>query len=170
MIKRCNRLGHLNSAGDYGKNIDNALTYKKSCGNAIKFSHKNIPFALTQAVAIAVYAFGLASLMSRQLLERNSVSLILSYFPILHAIQYFLFYAWLKFGQMAANPFGEDYDDIDIKKLCVMHIKDAERLVSLAGNQVDDLINHSLKYVPPAIVETMESDPLMGGTIANTNL
>lgn len=48
MIKRCNRLGHLNSAGDYGKNIDNALTYKKSCGNAIKFSHKNIPFALTQ--------------------------------------------------------------------------------------------------------------------------
>jgi len=147
LLKRCLREKNFNSTGDYTKNIDNLLVFKKSCGNSIKFAHKNIPFALTQAVTISVYAFGFASLMSRHFLERNPVSEILTgYFPILHSIQYFLFFAWLKFGQMAANPFGDDHDDIDVKGLCTSHIEDAERLVGLASNKMDGFVSATLEH------------------------
>ncbi len=36
--------------------------------------------------------------------------------------QYFLYYLWLKFGRLAANPFGDDDDDIDIIELLQAHI------------------------------------------------
>lgn len=33
---------------DYQRNQDNLMTFKKSCGDTIKFAAKNIPFALIQ--------------------------------------------------------------------------------------------------------------------------
>lgn len=38
-------------------------------------------------------------------------------------MQFFLFYSWLKFGRMASYPFGEDKDDIDVKRLLYSHIE-----------------------------------------------
>jgi len=33
---------------DYGRNQDLLMSFKKSCGDTIKFAAKNIPFALIQ--------------------------------------------------------------------------------------------------------------------------
>ena len=48
LLKRCNKLTHLNVPADLNRNVDAILAFKKSCGNTIKFSDKNIPFALLQ--------------------------------------------------------------------------------------------------------------------------
>lgn len=74
---------------DLGKNVDALLYFKKSCAGVLKFSAKNIPLALLQAVGLTVYVFGLASLMcGRQLNERNrTVTILTGYFPVLHSMQ-----------------------------------------------------------------------------------
>ncbi len=36
--------------------------------------------------------------------------------------QFFIFFAWLTFGRMAVNPFGDDETDIDLEKLLESHI------------------------------------------------
>ena len=48
LLKRVNRQGNYNAANDFARNVEVVLSFKKSCGNAIKFSSKNIPFALIQ--------------------------------------------------------------------------------------------------------------------------
>ena len=39
---------------DYGRNQDLLMSFKKSCGDTIKFAAKNIPFALIQVSFITV--------------------------------------------------------------------------------------------------------------------
>ena len=53
------------------------------------------------------------------LLQLLSQLLITSLFLL---SQYFLYFAWLKFGHAATDPFGYDEDDIDIIKLYRNHI------------------------------------------------
>lgn len=48
LLKRCNRQGMFMDFSDYQRNQDNLMTFKKSCGDTIKFAAKNIPFALIQ--------------------------------------------------------------------------------------------------------------------------
>lgn len=99
-----------------------------------------------KVVTITVYSIGVASLMARQLADKNpATSFITGYFPMLNTFQvcewkcvillthsnltalrclkYFLYLSWLRFGAMASNPFGEDDDDIDITKLLQSHIE-----------------------------------------------
>ena len=47
----------------------------------------------------------------------------LKYYSHFVYLQYFLYFAWWKFGHIAANPFGEDEDDINILELFVKHVK-----------------------------------------------
>jgi hypothetical protein len=44
-------------------------------------------------------------------------------FEYFDAHQYFLYYLWLKFGRLAAYPFGDDENDIDIKRIFQAHIE-----------------------------------------------
>lgn len=48
LLKRTHRKGYFSSASDFNRNVDIIMTFKKSCGNALKFAIKNIPFALIQ--------------------------------------------------------------------------------------------------------------------------
>ena len=80
-------------------------------------------------------------------------------------LQYFLYFAWWKFGHIAANPFGEDEDDINILELFVKHVKvwmiqvmsielleniqiiqDARRLVRNYSNGDEYIVTESLDY------------------------
>ncbi|KAI9557424.1 hypothetical protein GHT06_017252 [Daphnia sinensis] len=139
LLRVCARRGMYYVAADYTRNLDCLMLFKKNCNNTIKFATKNIPHALIQVVTIAVYAYGLASLMARTpsklapdgRWESTAVSFISGYFPVANFIPFFLFYSWLKFGRMASYPFGEDKDDIDVKRLLSCHIEDAIRLQSI---------------------------------------
>jgi hypothetical protein len=147
LLKFCNRDGIFMDISDYGRNQDLLMSFKKSCGDTIKFAAKNIPFALIQAVTITVYSFGLASLMARQLTDKHTpTSFIIKYFPVLNTFQYFLYYLWLKFGRLAAYPFGDDENDIDIKRLFQAHIEGAVRWLSLYSSpgSTEQLVSMSL--------------------------
>jgi len=147
LLKRCNKQNHLNVPADLNRNVDALLAFKKSCGNTIKFADKNIPFALLQVVSITVYAMGVASLFVRQLEDGSKTTTIISmYLPFLNTFQYFLYFSWLQFGMAASNPFGEDEDDIDVKKLLQQHIDDALRLQTLySAGPNDQLVTKSLQ-------------------------
>lgn len=125
------------------KLVEAVLAFKKSCGNTIKFGTHNIPHALIQAAIIMVYAFGLLTLMARNLEDdgdedNHLANNIISYFPILPSMQFFIFLAWLKFGRAAVNPFGTDETDIDIKRLLKTHIQDSLRLTRLYTQNLED--------------------------------
>jgi len=146
LLKKINREGKFVHLIDYNRNIDAVVMFKKNCGSILKFSSKNIPFSLIQAVSVAVYSFGLASLMSRKFNEENrTTSIISGYCPLLHSISYFIFFAWLKFGRVAANPFGDDDEDIDINKLFQLHQQDAIRIASLYTGEAEQLVQLSLQ-------------------------
>ncbi|XP_057366303.1 bestrophin-4-like [Daphnia carinata] len=139
LLRVCARRGMYYVPADYTRNLDCLMLFKKNCNNTIKFATKNIPHALIQVVTIAVYAYGLASLMARMpsklapdgRWESTVVSFVSGYFPVANFIPFFLFYSWLKFGRMASYPFGEDKDDIDVKQLLYSHIEGAIRLQSI---------------------------------------
>lgn len=46
LVKECR--SKLEQTGDFNRNIDAILVFKKTCGNTIKFARKSIPFAMTQ--------------------------------------------------------------------------------------------------------------------------
>lgn len=113
---------------DLNRIIDLVQTEKKSMKNVMKTYSKNIPVALTQAVTIVIYLYGFESLMGRQFSEKNPwIAFLNGYFPILNVMPFFLYFVWLKVGKMAANPFGEDYDDIDLVNLFDEQIQNAFR-------------------------------------------
>ena len=58
LLKRVSRQGNSLNINDLNRNVENIMTFKKSCGNAIKFSAKNIPFALIQ-VRNLVFSFNI---------------------------------------------------------------------------------------------------------------
>ncbi|KAK4016896.1 bestrophin-3 isoform X1 [Daphnia magna] len=147
MLKRCSRQGLFTIPADCNRQVDALMAFKKSCCNTLKFSSKNIPVALIQVVTITVYSIGVASLMARQLADKNpATSFITGYFPMLNTFQYFLYLSWLRFGAMASNPFGEDDDDIDITKLLQSHIEDAQRLQALyVTGPADELVTTSIE-------------------------
>ena len=109
LVKKLNKEGRFQNSSDFFKHVELILTFKKSCGNTLKFASKNIPFALIQArfpqqhslhlisclsilylqaVTITIYVFGLASLMARQFADKSRVTTLLTgYLPLLHPIQ-----------------------------------------------------------------------------------
>lgn len=124
-VDRGNCFGRLT---DCERHVDAVLALKKRGGNVIKFATNNIPIALVQSVTIAIYCLGFVSVMGHQFSEKNVYTRIISgYFPFLYAMPYFLYYAWLKVGRIAADPFGEDEDDIDIVTLFQKHVTDSIR-------------------------------------------
>ena len=48
LLKRCTKQNQFNLPADLNRNVDAILAFKKSCGNTMKFTDKNIPFALLQ--------------------------------------------------------------------------------------------------------------------------
>lgn len=124
------------------KVIEILMTFKKSCGNTIKFATKNIPYALIQAAIIVVYAYGLVTLMARNFEEAGSSGFlegIVNYFPVIPSMQFFIFLIWLNFGRTAVNPFGTDEEDINVKLLLETHIQDSFRLANLYTQDLDQI-------------------------------
>ena len=102
---------------NYNRNVDALLAFKKSCGNTIKFASQNIPHALIQVSwifqnelnistvhrtlfditylqavychsIIAVYCFGMITLMARNFSnEQNSSHVVSGYLPLMPGMQ-----------------------------------------------------------------------------------
>ena len=127
-LKQIDRSQCFAAGTDLERHVDAVLALKKSGGSVIKFAGNNIPVALIQSVTIAIYCFGFTSVLGHQFNEANVyTSLISCYLPFLYAMPYFLYYAWLQVGRIAANPFGEDEDDIDVVDLFQQHVADSLR-------------------------------------------
>lgn len=139
--------GYFMVPNDFGRNIDAVQTLKKGGGNIIKFATKNIPVALIQAVTIAIYCYGLVSIMGHQVAEKHYLTSVMSgYFPLPYALPFFFYYAWLKVGRIATNPFGDDEDDINVLSIFNGHINGAMRLRSTYGLKVVSILREDSTF------------------------
>nr|CAH0107613.1 unnamed protein product [Daphnia galeata] len=140
------------------KNVEAVMAFKKSCGNTIK----NIPYAVIQAVVLVVYWFCTVLTMARNLraFKNEFVRNIISYFPVMPYIQFFVFIAWLSFGRAAVNPFGNDESDINVMQLCEAHIKHSFRLKNLYTNNLDEDVFRFLPHkntMPSNSIQTYDN-------------
>ena len=134
--------GYFLVTNDYGRNVDAVQALKKGGGNIIKFASKNIPVALIQAVTIAIYYYGMVSILGHQTAEKNYLTSVMSgYFPLPYALPFFFYYAWLKVGRIATDPFGDDDDDINMLTIFDGHINGAMRLRDTYGLKTATLFN-----------------------------
>ncbi|XP_046445783.1 bestrophin-4-like isoform X1 [Daphnia pulex] len=142
------------SEGNYLKNVDAITAFKKSCKNMTKFSEQNLSPALVQAVTLAVYCFGCVTIMARTFAKEEAPVAIamITYIPVLPAMQFFIYFAWLCFGKAALDPFGEDEDDINVKHLAQSHVENSTRLKLLynlhLANVFPDLPQKYYESVP----------------------
>ena len=67
--------------------------------------------------------------------------MINAFFPLPYAVPYFLYYAWLKVGRIATDPFGDDADDIDVIKLLNANIESAWRMRKTFGHNINSLLD-----------------------------
>nr|CAH0106159.1 unnamed protein product [Daphnia galeata] len=127
---------------NYLKNVDILMAYKKSCGNTIKFATQNISPALVQAVILAVYCFGCVTVMARTFNNEENTPIpdaLIAYLPLMPAMQFFIYFAWLCFGKAAVDPFGDDEDDINVRELVQSHITNSQRLKGLYNRHLADV-------------------------------
>ncbi|EFX79770.1 hypothetical protein DAPPUDRAFT_319205 [Daphnia pulex] len=142
------------SEGNYLKNVDAIMAFKKSCNNMTTFSAQNLSPALVQAVTLAVYCFGCVTIMARTFAKEEAPVAIamIAYIPVLPAMQFFIYFAWLCFGKAALDPFGEDEDDINVKRLAQSHVENSTRLKLLynlhLANVFPDLPQKYYESVP----------------------
>lgn len=129
------------NTSDYWRNIEAVQGLKKGGGNLIKFATQNTPNVLIQTVTIAVYCYGLITILGHQISGKNAVTSVLnSYFPMAQSFSFFFFYICLKVGRIASDPFGDDDEDIDVVSLFEDHIADAIRLRNAYGKTLDNLL------------------------------
>ena len=129
--------GFLN-AGDASKAIDALHLYKKSCGNIIKFVVRNIPLAATQTVICTSYAYAILNLLGRPFNAENRVSSgLYGYFPFWSSAIMFMFFTWMRTALLAANPFGDEEQDIDCIALFDSHIRCVVKHVSYVDNETN---------------------------------
>ncbi|KZS08605.1 Uncharacterized protein APZ42_027263 [Daphnia magna] len=142
LLKETSIHNRFTEKSNHLKSLDVVMSFKKSCGNTIKFATKNIPYALIQAAIIVVYTYGLMTLMARNFDDADSAGFmtgIVNYFPIIPSLQFFVFLVWLNFGRIAVNPFGTDEDDIDVNLLLETHIQDSYRLANLYTQDLESV-------------------------------
>lgn len=102
--------------------IDELNKFRGQCGLLISYDTISVPLVYTQVVTLAVYSYFLTSVMGQQWTERKEVSpgylnSIDLYFPIFTTLQFFFYMGWLKVAESLINPFGEDDDDFEVRKL-----------------------------------------------------
>lgn len=128
---------------EYWRNVEAVQNLKKGGGNLIKFATQNTPNVLIQTVTIAVYCYGLVTMLGHQigLAGKNSaISVFFSYFPFPYGLSFFFFYIWLKVGRIATDPFGDDEEDIDVIKMFEDHVANAKRLRNTYGSTLNSLM------------------------------
>ena len=127
--RETDRKGYFCYSNELSRVTDALQTLKKNGGNILKISSKNMPIALIQVTTIAIYFFGLASILGHQIVEKDkTITIFSALFPLPYAMPYFMYYAWLMEGLIATYPFGEDEDDFNIISLFQNHINSALRL------------------------------------------
>lgn len=89
LLKETHQHERFFSDFNYLKNVDLLLTFKKSCGNLIKFSTQNIPHSIIQAVILSVYSFGMVTLLARNFKDNSeeASNATMNYFPLLPGMQ-----------------------------------------------------------------------------------
>lgn len=133
--------GQVINAPDYWRNMEAVQNLKKGGGNLIKFATQNTPNVLIQTVTIAIYCYGLVTMLGHQMAGKSVVTSILSsYLPLPYALSFFFYYVWLKIGRMATDPFGDDYIDIDVVGTFASHVSSATRLRDLYGRRLESLL------------------------------
>ena len=153
LIRKTNEAGGFRTCSDCTKVINATCNFKNSCDNVTKYIQNNIPLSVTQAVTIIIYMYGLTNLMGRSFNNDNTVVRIMfGYFPVFSTIRYFIHYAWMKLGQVLANPFGADVQDYNSCQNFQDHIEFVHRhfdyfCASREADFLDDLDRCRLKEV-----------------------
>lgn len=130
-----------NNQGDFMRNLDAMHALRKSGGNIIKFATQNIPNVLIQTVTIAIYFYGLVTILGHQLAEKDPmISFLNGYLPVPYALSFFFYYVWLKVGRIATDPFGADDEDINIVLVFKEHVSNANRLRKTYAQSTDYLL------------------------------
>jgi len=92
-------------------------------GALILFGWVNVPIKFTQVVTIAVYVFVFTALFGRQSLDISddkkisgyqNVDGIFNVAPFYLALEFLLYFGWLKASEALINPFGDDDDDFEM--------------------------------------------------------
>jgi len=119
---------------DFKVNFDAIQFLKKSGSNLIKFSSKNIPKLMILAATLAVYIFGLTSILGHNVIEFEkdpvgavSTSAIVGafFYPLIYLTPYLLYCVWLRYLRSTTDPFGWDDDDIDVCEVFSRHVQNA---------------------------------------------
>ena len=138
---------------DFKNNFDTILALKKNGSNLIKFSTKGIPKLMVLAATLAVYIFGITSILGHNVVEFEkdaeaavSTAAIIGAFiyPLIYAIPFLLYCVWLRYLRSTTDPFGWDDDDIDVRKIFKRHVENAKRFCNNPGAEysfVFDQIN-----------------------------
>ena len=101
-------------------------------------------------MTIAIHCHGLFSIISHTVRPDSNedtrflMTLFTGNIPIPYALTYFFYYAWLKVGRIATDPFGEDQDDIDVLNLFQLYVDDTVRLRRTYQQTLESLFNNDL--------------------------
>ncbi|XP_046438524.1 bestrophin-3-like isoform X1 [Daphnia pulex] len=151
--------GLFENPGDATRLLDPIVAFKKSCSVVLKYQITAIPLSFVQAVTLTVQIFGLVSLMGKQFVDFPTKLLVIDcYLPILPAMQYLAYLSWLKLGEVAVNPFGEDDDDFDIIGLFENHVELAGDLLQLFELDHKNPVKESLEQTSFTLFKLEESN------------
>lgn len=103
-------------------NIIQALnSFRGQCGVLMTFQTVSIPLVYTQVVTIAVYTYFMNALISQQYIvkksDTNPNDFDIQMIPIFTLLQFVFYMGWLKVAEALMNPFGEDDDVSENRKL-----------------------------------------------------
>ncbi|VDM92098.1 unnamed protein product [Onchocerca ochengi] len=108
--------------------------FRNNLANLYKYDRIPLPLAYPQLVYLAVYVHFLIILISKQEIIQQStiqndmtklpnITVMLRWFPLTPAIQFFFYMAWTKIAMVLINPFGEDDDDFETNALIDRNFK-----------------------------------------------
>jgi len=154
--------GYFVNPNDAPRLLDPILAFKKSCSNVLKYQSTPIPLSFIQAVTLTVNIFAIVSLMGKQFVDLKTKLMVIDCFlPILPAMQYLAYLAWLKLGEVSVNPFGEDDDDFDIIGLFDNHVKTASDILNLFETSLSNPTKESLEMTEETLFKEVLAVPVV---------
>jgi hypothetical protein len=125
--------GGFSLPSDYNRNIDAVMSFRKAGSTLLKACRKNISPMLVQIVGMSTCTSVLCSLVSitSEPHEDKVITIIRGVIgTVLQLMVSSLFFIWWKIGLIAANPFGKDEEDVNVRRLFDSHKRTTERIMA----------------------------------------
>ncbi|KAJ1348002.1 hypothetical protein KIN20_003210 [Parelaphostrongylus tenuis] len=116
LLIRCQKEGYIDLPPSLHSCMNEIKTFRGSLAQLCNYDWVPIPIAYTQVVFLAVRAYFLICLVSRQYIptdEASNKSVIDLYVPYMTILQFVFLVGWMKVAEGLLNPLGEDDDDFE---------------------------------------------------------